>query len=179
MMNSGKMTTIARPYAAAAFEYAASAKDFSNWNVMLEKAAYIAADASVMQLLCNPQVSTEQLKDLFCDILKPVLNTQMQNFIWLLAENNRLVALPDIAMLFKTSLATQEKTLNAEVVSAVELDKAYQQKLTKALTKRFERQVELSYQIDPTLLGGVIVRAGDMVIDGSVRGKLTRLLDSF
>ncbi len=179
MMTTGKMTTIARPYAAAAFEYAASAKDFSNWDKMLETAAYISADNSVIQLFSNPQVTTEQLKELFCDILAPQLNEQMRNFIWLLAENNRLAALPDISLLFKASLAAQEKTLNAEVTSAVELDETYQQKLMKALTKRFERQVELTYKIDPTLLGGVIVRAGDMVIDGSVRGKLTRLLDSF
>jgi F-type H+-transporting ATPase subunit delta len=173
------MSTIARPYAAAAYEYAYSAKELAVWEEMLEVAASIAEDASVKQLLKNPLVLNTDIRDLFCDILSPLLNDERKNFIWLLAENARLSALPDISLLFKKSLASEQQTIAASVTSAVELDDEYRKTLANALNNRFKQQVELNYAIDPALLGGVVVRAGDMVIDGSVRGKLSRLLDSF
>ncbi len=173
------MSTIARPYAVAAYEFASTANDLSAWENMLEVAAYIAEDSSVKQLLRNPSITVEKVKELFCGILKPLLNEERKNFIWLLSVNMRLGALPEIAKLFKDSLAAEQKTISAAVFSAVPLNEDYQQKLSKALAVRFKRQVELCYEVDPSLLGGVIIRAGDKVIDGSVRGRLSRLLDSF
>jgi F-type H+-transporting ATPase subunit delta len=170
-------TTIARPYVAAAFEFALEKKDLSAWETMLQAAGDLATDASIRKLLQNPKVTSEQLADLFCEALKPFLDTNKTNFIRLLAENHRLAMLPEITELFKAARADNEKTLVAQVSSATKLSKSYQEKLAKALTKRLQRTVELQFEINPDLVGGAIVRAGDLVIDGSVSGKLTRLKD--
>lgn len=178
MMTSGKLTTIARPYVAAAFEYALANKDVAAWEAMLDAAAVVSQDSSVAGLLASPTVTKAQLTDLYFDILNPLLDANKKNFIRLLADNNRLGILPDIAESFKASHAAQEKKLSVQVFSATPLNNAYQQKLAKALSVRLQRQVDMQCEIDPTLLGGVIVHAGDLVIDGSVRGKLTRLRES-
>jgi F-type H+-transporting ATPase subunit delta len=167
--------SIARPYVAAAFEYAAEKKDISKWESMLDAAALTAANPAVMALMQNPETSAEQLAEFFCDILKKLLDKHKTNFIRLLAEKNRLAELPAIAELFKVARAEAEQMLTVQVTSAEPLKKAYQDKLVKALSKRLSRTVELQCEVDETLLGGVIVRAGDLVIDGSIRGKLSRL----
>lgn len=171
------MSTIARPYVAAAFEYAAAKKDLPAWETLLAAAADLAKDKAIVALLQNPQVTKEQLSGLFCEVLKPLLDTEKTNFIQLLAANNRLAVLPQIFTQFKLAREEKEKTITAQVVSATPLSKPYQEKLVKALSKRLDRKVELQCDINPELLGGVIVRAGDLVIDGSVSGKLTRLND--
>lgn len=177
MINSGKMTTIARPYVAAAFEYASENHAAQEWEEMLKAAAMVTNDKRVKQLLSRPDIDDQQLTSFFTDILKPLLDTHKTNFIRLLAENNRLSALPSIYELFAKERAEQEKRLAVEVVSAQALDDAYKQKLSKALTRHFQKQVELDCKVDPSLLGGVLVRAGDTVIDGTIRGKLNRLTE--
>jgi F-type H+-transporting ATPase subunit delta len=167
--------TIARPYVAAAFEYAAEKKDISGWENMLDAAAEITVNPEVAILMADPVVSAVQLADFFCDILKKLLDKNKTNFIRLLAENHRLGALPAIAALFKDARADAEKIMTVQVTSAAPLKKAYQEKLVKALTRRLSRAVELQCEVNQDLLGGVIVRAGDLVIDGSIRGKLGRL----
>jgi F-type H+-transporting ATPase subunit delta len=169
------MTTIARPYATAVFEYALAEKNLPAWETMLQSAANITLNTSVSELLSSPTMTPSQLADLYCDLLASQLDAPKKNFIRLLAENERLAILPDILKSFQVSRAAQEKTLVVQVTSAATLDDTYQQKLVKALTTRMQRQVELQCEVDPSLLGGVIVRAGDTVIDGSIRGKLARL----
>ncbi len=176
-MITGKMTTIARPYAIAAFEYASAVNAIPFWEEALQAGSLISQDAAVQQLLTNPKVSQKQILDLYCDVLAKVLNTETTNFIHLLAQNHRLSALPEIAELFKAYRAASEKTLKVNVTSAVALDKTYQQKLVAALIKRLDRQVSLECSLDANLLGGAIIRAGDTVIDGSVRGKLNRMIE--
>jgi F-type H+-transporting ATPase subunit delta len=171
------MTTVARPYAAAAFEYALAKQDLPAWETMLQAAAQITQDASVVQLLLSPTVSKTELADFYCDILATQLDENRKNFIRLLAENGRLLILPEIAELVKKHKAAAEQTVVVQVSSAVPLDDAYQQKLMHSLAKRFQRQVSLQCKVDPTLIGGILIRADDTVIDGTVRGKLTRLLD--
>ena len=173
-----KLTTIARPYAIAAFEYALDKNDLSGWGSLLEIAANIVHDDAMSQLLQNPDVRQEELIDIFYDVLGKNLTPEKKNFLHLLAEYRRLEALPDIAELFKTYQAQYEKTITVELISATALDKSSQQKIIDALTNRLKRKVSLQCKIDETLLGGAMVRAGDMVIDGSVRGKLNRLLES-
>lgn len=175
MINTGKMTTIARPYVAAAFEYALARKDILVWEKLLQAAAELTQQDSISQLLASPDVTRKQLGDLFCEILASHLDAGKTNFLQLLAENNRLAALPDIYELFKAKRAAHEKTLSVQIISATTLDAAYQKKITTALTKRLNRKVKLQCEIDPELLGGAIIRAGDLVIDGSIRGKLNRL----
>lgn len=172
------MTTLARPYATAAFEYALQKNALPSWDAMLASAALIAKNKAVVALLSNPAVTEQEMADFFCDALSAILDQEKRNFIRLLAENNRLPVLPDIAALFAGYRAEHEKKLTVEVTSAIALDEGYQQKLIAALTKRLQRQVSLQMSIDPTLLGGIIVKAGDKVMNGSVRDKLNRLYES-
>jgi F-type H+-transporting ATPase subunit delta len=175
MKNTGKMTTIARPYVAAAFEYALARKDILVWEKLLQAAAELTQQESIQQILSSPDVTRKQLGDLFCEILASHLDAGKTNFIQLLAENNRLSALPDIYELFKAKRSAHEKTVNVQIISAIALDDDYQKRMTEALTKRLNRKVKLQCEVDPELLGGAVIHAGDLVIDGSIRGKLVRL----
>ncbi len=175
-MTQTKMTTIARPYAVAAFEFALDKNALPAWETMLDAASLVTQDASLQQLLTSPAVTSRQLASLYCDVLQKWLNTEMTHFIQLLAEYKRLSVLPDIAQLFKSFRAEQEKKLNVQVTSAVQLSDGYQKKLIDALTQRLHRQVMLECEVDPRLLGGAVITAGDIVIDGSVRGKLDRMI---
>ena len=172
------MTTLARPYATAAFNMALQKNALAAWDDMLKSAALLVEDKRVRLLLSDPAVTKQKLADFSCSVLSSVLDTERRNFIRLLAENNRLPVLPDIADLFATYRADEEKTVTAQVISAVALDEPYKHKLAAALTKRWQKQVSLQCTVDPSLLGGVIVKAGDDVIDGSIRGKLKRLYES-
>lgn len=172
------MTTLARPYAVAAFEIALENDTLASWKGMLNNAAQVIQDSQVVPFLENPRVTAKQLIDLICDVLDPILDMEKKNFLSLLAENKRLPLLPDIAALFTMYCTEHEKCINVDVISAVTLDAIYQQKLVQSLTKRLQRKVSLHCTVDPKLLGGILVRAGDTVIDGSVRGKLNRLLES-
>lgn len=174
-MNIGKMTTIARPYVVAAFECAEAKKTLPAWSAMLTAAAQLTQDSNVQALLATPGISSADIADFYCAALSSCLDEEKTNFIRLLAENKRLAILPDIAQLFEEARAAREKTMNVEVRSAAPLDAQQQDKLAAALSKRLQQQVALQCTVDPELLGGVWVRAGDIVIDGSIRGKLDRL----
>jgi F-type H+-transporting ATPase subunit delta len=175
MIDSGKMMTIARPYAAAAFAVASAKKALPAWETFLQSAASITQDVSMQNLFLNPVGKQGSLVDLYLDLLKPQLDSERTNFLRVLAENFRLNVLPQIAQLFGEARTEAEKKITVTVTSATPLDKSYEAKLVKALTKRLEREVDLQTEVDESLLGGVVVRAGDIVIDGSIRGKLLRL----
>lgn len=176
-MSNEDMTTIARPYAMAAFEYALAKQEIPEWETMLKSAASLTEDKNVARLLTSPNVSAEKLANLFCEVLKPVTNVQRNNFIRLLAENKRLRVLPNIVETFEALRAQYENTLEVQVTSAIDLDAGYKKTLADALTKRLHRTVSLHCTVDPNLLGGAVVRAGDLVFDGSVRGKLNRMIE--
>ncbi len=176
-MTTESMTSIARPYAKAAFEFALANNALPAWEAMLKTGATLAEDQSVKQLLASPAVSTNDIGKLFCDVLAPKTDTSENNFIRLLAENKRLLALPALFSAFVALRAEHDKTIDVDVTSAVELDAAYQHKLEQALTKRLQKKVSLHCSIDPSLIAGVKVVAGDLVLDGSVRGKLNRLIE--
>lgn len=171
--------SIARPYAVAAYEFATSERDVAAWEKMLTTAAIIAKDRQMQKLLKNVRVDQDAAKSVMHDVLKTQLNNNRKNFIDLLCDNRRLLALPQILELFRTYKDRDNKKIPAEVVSAVALDDKYKLKLEKSLAKHFQGEMELSYKLDPSILGGILVRAGDRVIDGTVRGKLSRLLESF
>lgn len=174
-MKLTNMTTLARPYAIAAYEFALTQHALPAWEAMLDAASLLTQDAHVQRLLASPAVTTSQLASLYCDVLAKRLNVEMTNFIRLLAEYGRLSILPDVAELFRSYQAEQEKKLDVQVISAVPLSDAYQQTLIETLTKRLQRQVTLSSAVDPHLLGGAMIVAGDTVMDGTVRGKLDRM----
>lgn len=171
------LASIARPYALAAFEYARDRQQLPAWIAFLDAAAYVARQPAVIRLLANPQASSAKLFDLFHEILAPQLDTQRNNFLLLLTQNKRLLVLPDIAELFHAYYAAFEKISKVRVITAVDIQEDYRQQLVKALSKRIQRDVTLHCEVDPSIIGGAIFHIGDRVIDGSIRGKLTRLLE--
>jgi F-type H+-transporting ATPase subunit delta len=167
--------TIARPYAQAAFKYAAAQDALPAWSGMLSLLAAIAADPAMHRLLDSPHLTESQLADLFIGIGAERLNDKCGNFIRLLAENGRLNVLPEIAALFEIQRQEAEGAIKAELISAFPASESQQARVVESLRRRLGREVELSCSTDASLLGGAIIRAGDLVIDGSVRGKLQRL----
>jgi F-type H+-transporting ATPase subunit delta len=167
--------TIARPYAKAAFEYAREANDFAGWSLALARAAEIVADPRVAALSKSPQWSVADVVFLITDVAGASLNAGMENFVRVLAENHRLLLLPEIAAHYEEFRSAVENTVDVEVVSAVKLDAAQSDKLSAALGKRLRRNVRMKNSVDATLLGGAVLRAGDLVIDGSLKGRLERL----
>jgi F-type H+-transporting ATPase subunit delta len=167
--------TIARPYAKAAFEYARDANDFAGWSLALARAAEIVADPRVAALTKSPQWSAADVVGLITDVAGASLIAGMENFVRVLAENHRLLLLPEIAAHYEEFRSAVENTVDVEVVSAVKLDAAQSSKLSAALAKRLKRNVRMKNSVDATLLGGAVLRAGDLVIDGSLKGRLERL----
>jgi F-type H+-transporting ATPase subunit delta len=167
--------TIARPYAKAAFEYARDANDFAGWSLALARAAEIVADPRVAALTKSPQWSAADVVGLITEVAGASLNAGMENFVRVLAENHRLLLLPEIAAHYEEFRSAVENTVDVEVVSAVKLDAAQSSKLSAALAKRLKRNVRMKNSVDATLLGGAVLRAGDLVIDGSLKGRLERL----
>jgi F-type H+-transporting ATPase subunit delta len=168
-------TTIARPYAQAIFELAQSRKELPRWSQMLRLAATVAADERVTALLDNPNLDKAQVVKLFLDICGDQLTNEVQNLIRLLMENGRMDVLTEIAGLYEVYRADAERTVEAQVISAFPVDAAQQQQIIASLKKRLGREVTLSCATDKNLLGGAIIRAGDLVIDGSTTGQLAKL----
>ena len=167
--------TVARPYARAAFEYAQGAKALARWGDLLEIAATVARDERFAALLGNPKVTTLALADFVLEIAGDKADDHGRNFVRLLAQNQRLALLPEIAVQFALLRAAVENTVDVEIVSAIALTPADTEKFARALTRRLNRIVRLHPSVDPGLIGGAVVRAGDFVLDGSVKGKLERL----
>jgi F-type H+-transporting ATPase subunit delta len=168
-------TTIARPYARAAFEYAQAHDGLARWSNALAKAALVVADPRVAKLLGNPHVLSADLVSLIGDACGADLDDHGRSFLTMLAENRRLAILPQIAELYEALRAEVENIADVEITSAVALDDAQRTRLSKALEKRLRRSVRLHCAVDPSLIGGAVVRSGDMVIDGSVKARLERL----
>lgn len=167
--------TIARPYAKAAFEYARDANAYGPWSQSLATAATVVSDSRVAALTKSPQVTVDQLVELISEIEGPKPDPKVQNFLRLLAENHRLLLLPEIAAHYEALRAAAEGTVDVEVISAVRLSPEQAGKLEQALATRLRRKVRMQNSVDSSLLGGAVIRAGDLVIDGSLKGRLQRL----
>ena len=167
--------TVARPYARAVFEIARDDDTLAGWSTLLERGSLALADERVQGLIGNPAVSREALASLFIDICGDSAGAHGANFLKLLAENSRLAWLPEIATEYESLRAEAENIVDVQVTSAVELDDAQRDSFASALQKRFGRDVRLHCDTDEKLLGGAIIRAGDLVIDGSLSGRLQRL----
>ncbi|MFL6548581.1 MAG: F0F1 ATP synthase subunit delta [Povalibacter sp.] len=167
--------SIARPYAKAAFEFARERNALGAWSETLSTASAIIADERVAKLLSSPRITPDQLVGLIADIADTSLDEQGRNFLNTLAQNRRLDVLPEIAAIYEVLRAEVENTADVQVVSAVPLDDAQRQRLATALQKRLKRDVRLHCEVDASLLGGAVVRSGDMVIDGSLKAGLEKL----
>ncbi len=168
-------STIARPYAQAAFDIAKDNKELKSWSEMLQLLASVTADDTMAAIIQNPKYQTQDLVDIVLKICGKHLNKNAQNFVRVVASNKRLNVLTEIAEIYEIHRAKEEGTIDAEVISAFELKKGQEKDLINALKKRLGREINLTTKIDESLIGGSIVRAGDMVIDGSVTGQLDKL----
>jgi F-type H+-transporting ATPase subunit delta len=164
--------TLARPYARAAFSMAQDENGLAGWSSALGFAAQVAADPRAASLLLNPQLSHAEAVSL---LSIDGAGESFSRFLALLAENRRLAQLPEIAGLYEELKAEVERVVKATVTSATALPAGELDTIKAALKKRFGREVELDTAIDASLIGGAVIDAGDVVIDGSLKGKLSRL----
>lgn len=170
-------TTLARPYAKAIFEHALAEKKLAEWSEHLLILAQSVLTPQAFEFITNPASTDEQHIELLQSLCRPEAkeSKSLNNLIVLLATNKRLMLLPAIKELYEAHRAEQEKTLDVEVISFSTVSPAQQQQMIESLSQRLQRKVSLNISIDPSLLGGAVIRAGDLVIDGSVRGKLNKL----
>lgn len=173
-----ELTTIARPYAKAAFEFARAASDLQGWYQALSLAAGVSAEDKVKSLLSSPSLTAEQKAAAFVEVCGDDLSAEQKNFIAVLSENGRLSLLSEVLALFELYKANQEKSVDVDIRAAYEIAADVEAKLAETLTRKLDRQVSLQTSVDPSLLGGAVIRAGDTVIDGSVRGRLAKLAEA-
>lgn len=167
--------TIARPYARAAFGYAQEHKAFAKWSELLGNSAAVVGDERVARLLSSPLVTPAQLVELIGEASGGNLDEHGKNFLSTLAQNRRLSLLPEIAAMYEVLRAEVENIADVQITSAVALTDAQRERLATALRKRMKREIRLHCDVDPSLVGGAIVRSGDLVIDGSLKSGLERL----
>ena len=168
-------TTIARPYAEAVFARAQETGELDSWSDMLAFLAEVVQAPDMVEFIGNPLVDRERLDELLVDIGGDRLNQEGRNLTRLLVDNDRLTVLPEIAAVFEQLKADSQRVLKVHVRSAYALDPEQQQRIADALKAKLGRDITLTTEEDPDLIGGVHIRAGDLVIDGSVRGKLQQL----
>lgn len=173
-----ELTTVARPYAKAAFQFADENGALAEWSAMLKFLAAVTQQDAVAQFLKNPKVTSARKAEGFLTLCADKLNTAGNNFVSLLAENKRLPALPEISALFETLKSEKERSVDTVITSAFPLSPEQTNKLADSLKKKLGREVNVTTAVDSSILGGVVIKAGDLVIDGSVRGKLAKLADT-
>jgi len=170
--------TVARPYAQAVFELARATGNYQDWSEALAWVSAIADDARVQELAQNPKVDSASLVQLFEDVAGDKLFAEVRNFLRLVVQNERVFALSNVASQFESMRAEAEGTITAELVSAQVVSRDQQARLAQSLSRRLGREVTLQVVQDPDLIGGAVLRAGDMVIDASVKGQLQKLAAS-
>lgn len=170
--------TVARPYAKALFDYAKHKEALDTWSSLLHALSCVVSDSQASAFIHNPEASTDQIIRLLNDMLAEVPNEASEaltRLITLLVHNKRTECVPAMYQLFEELKAAHEKTLQVTVKSFAPLSAAQQEELAQKLTQRLKRSVSIEVILDPSLLGGAVIMAGDLVIDGSVRGKLYKL----
>ena len=170
--------TIARPYAQAAFEEAQRLSDLKGWSEALLSLAEAVCHPEVRAVVTSPRIAKRQLESLMDGLLGSQAKAPLRNFIRVLIDNQRLLVLPEIAATFEILRAEAEKTVNVVVDSAFELSAAQQQKIIGSLKARMGREIKLTCKINKELLGGIVIRAGDKVMDGSARTRLGELANA-
>jgi F-type H+-transporting ATPase subunit delta len=173
-----ELSTLARPYAKAVFEYAQASGALEQWSSALAVLSAVVSQETMQKLLSSPELTTQQQAATLFDVCAESLDDKSRNLVQLLAENRRLPLLPFIREQFEALKLQRQQSVDVELVSAQPLDQAQQDKLVQALARKLERSVNITTSVDESLLGGVLIRAGDTVIDGSVRGRLTKLAEA-
>jgi len=170
-----ELTTAARPYARAVFEMADKSGKLGEWSEILGFMGDIASDEQVVELLASPKMAKQAGADAFVKLTDGKLNEEAKNLVSMLAENNRLSLLPEMSALYEVLKDEAEGSVEAIVTAAKKLTQTEEQSIADALGKRLGKKVKLKVSVDDALLGGAIVQAGDLVIDGSLKGRLAKM----
>lgn len=168
-------TTLARPYARAAFEHARAAGDLAAWQTALSELAAITAEPKVAAAMRDPSQTAAQRASTLSSLAGEAMPPAVANLLAIMADNGRLSLLPEVAMLFDQLKQAVESTVAVHVTSAYPLSDAETQQLAGTMQEKLARSITLTSETDPSLLGGALIRADDLVIDGSVRGRLNKL----
>lgn len=170
-------STTARPYARAIFELAEQRGGFDQWSSRLAFWASVVQDDAIRSRLSEPGITAQAKADLIVQV-SDGLDDDSRSLLKLLADNDRLLALPDMHQQYEQLRREAEGEVEAHIVSAYELTDDQSNRIVEALGKRLARKVKITNEVDPELIGGAIIRAGDLVIDGSIRGRLSGLEQS-
>lgn len=173
-----ELTTLARPYAKAAFEYALGGDKLLVWSESLAYASAVASDAQIQQLLQNPGLTADRKAEIFIEICEGNLDENVKSFIKTLSENNRLPLLPTIFDGFEKHRLDEGAMMEVSITSAYELSDEEKTKLVNALKTRFSKEINMVSNVERELLGGLVIRAGDLVIDGSIKGRIQKLTEA-
>jgi F-type H+-transporting ATPase subunit delta len=168
-------TTIARPYARAIYELAQADNSLKEWSDLLKLLSRVVIDPDMQKLSSSPKVSDEQVLQIICEVIDNRLETLGKNFIKVLIDANRLMLVPFISKLFENRRAEAEGRVDIKVLTAFELESNQTSQLSEAMEKRLGKKINISSTVDESLIGGIIIRAGDTVIDSSLRGRLNML----
>jgi len=167
--------TLARPYARAAFDYAVDVGALDAWSQALSHLAAVSRDIKVAAVLRDPAKTADARAGAIASLLDGDAPAGLANFLQVMADNGRLSLLLEISQQFAELKAAQEATVEVEVTSALDVSDTEAEQLANVMAKRLHRTVSITTRTDPSLLGGAVIRAGDLVIDGSVRGRLNKL----
>jgi len=170
-----ELTTAARPYARAVFEMAENSGKLGEWSDMLGFMSGMANNEQVVDLLASPKMAKQSGANAFIELADGKLNDEAKNLVTMLAENNRLSLLPEMSVIYEVLKDEAEGSVEAIVTAAKKLTQAEEKSIADALGKRLGRKVKLKVSVDDALLGGAIIQAGDLVIDGSLRGRLAKM----
>jgi F-type H+-transporting ATPase subunit delta len=168
-------TTAARPYANAVYDLAHESSELDSWSDALANLAAVVNDAQISKLLDAPESGKNQKGELIIQVLGDKLNEQQQNLVKLMAENGRLKLMPDVLEQFEVARAKAENKVEAEVISAFELTAKQTSELVNTLKNKLGCEVTLTTTIDKSLIGGVVIKAGDTIIDASMKSQLNSL----
>ena len=171
-------STVARPYAKAAFAYAVEQQQLAHWYKMLGTLAFIVSDERVQLQLKNPTLSKEQRTDLLSSIADDSLDDHGKNFISVMSKQGRLVILIEVFKQFEILKAEHENSKDVKVLTAYPMSDSELDALKKKLSQYFSSNVDVTVEIDKGLIGGLVIKSDDVVIDGSIRGKLNKLAES-
>ena len=170
--------TLARPYAGAAFDIAREADRLDQWSRQLASLAAAAAVEEVKDFIASPSLPGPAKAHRIIELLGDELGTDARRFVHVLADNKRLDITSEIAEQFEALKAAAERTLDVEIISAVQLTENQLKGFVSGLTERFGQEIEVETRVDENVVGGAVIRAGDTVIDGSVRGRIAKLTEA-
>ncbi len=170
-----ELATLARPYAAAVFKRSIQTGTIEKWSKSLAFMSAVLKDKEISAIVANPKVSRERLSTLMLDICQGQVDEEGENFLKLLVQNNRLTLAPTIALQFEALKAESEGYVDVEVATAYAFSPEEKKSFTSTLEKTLSKKVHMNVTVDKSLIGGVLVRAGDRVIDGSIKGQLQHM----